>query len=205
MKSFKIVLVCALLVLISGGYLARSRAAAKVTAAKIAAANRGAALFKELANLSTISIQQAQQRYFALSPEDRREVWRAKLQAIRLDRLSEDKAQVVRDILASLDIISFDERERDKYQDIVTALYKRAVEAFGKEDTKIAFATLLDYDIFKSSVLLPTCECSTITDLCGPSSLCCRGCKDCSTRWAGCGLLWFQTCDGMCNRLWNPD
>ena len=199
MKSFKIVLVCALLVLISGGYVARSRAAAKITAAKIAAANRGAALFAELSKLPT---GQAKDRYLSLSPEERREVWRAKLKAIRLDRLNEDQAAVVRDTLAALDVISFDERDRDKHQEKIKALHKRSLEAFEEEDAKIIFATLLNYEIFKSALPQPgDCECSTDTDFCGRRWVCCEGCVGCRTHSVGCGFVWFQQCNGMCFKL----
>ena len=143
--------------------------------------------------LSSINVQDARSLYTALTPDEKREVWRAKLANINTDDLNELQIKFIKKTIKSLDTLSFDgtdDRKKTKTE------YAEAAKLF--EPAKLAEYFGRIGNTVGMQKVSAGCECSVGEDFCSSTSIpwhCEYG--QCSGR-LGCGWLWTGYCDGAC-------
>lgn len=159
----------------------------------------------EIARLASLSVNDARSAYFSLTPEGKRNVWRAYLGSINLNGLSQDQEDYLTDVFNRLDSIPFDgtfkngEAERAK-----------AVKLFGREKAGEYFgrigvpARMLKARFGPDTMPLsptPNCECKHNEDFCSSTTIpwhCVEDVGNCNFQTIGCGWLWTGVCNGLC-------
>lgn len=164
----------------------------KSTSAKAPAP--GGTLYAELAALTP---QEAKARYNQLTPDQRREVWKAKLKSVEFGKLGDEQAAFIARSLNELNGLKFDGTDRPE---ATKPLYEESIRLFGKADTRAIFGTLgggNSIRAIKASLALPECTCSMDQDLCWGSQFC-TNIVSCAQTEFGCGYFWANPCRGLC-------
>lgn len=183
--TFALALVCALSLLAVYGFKARTTAASSVAPA--------ITLYAELAKLTP---QDARTRYAQLTPTERREVWRAKLNSINTDNLNNAQVRFIKTVIANLDDLAFDGTDSKEKN---AESYKAALKLFGRADAGAYFGRLGNMVSLQKVGGFTSCECRVSEDFCSSTTIpwhCEYG--SCSGH-IGCGWLWTGYCDGLCH------
>lgn len=148
-----------------------------------------------LATLSVQRVESARTAYQKLTPTQKRNVWRAKLNATEVVGFSDAQIDFLLGVVDSLDSVTFD----GTYKNSAIA-YNTAVKLFGRAKTGEVFGRigLTSAMLNASLTLLPDCACKADEDFCSHGS-CDNNGGTCNFQGIGCGWLWTGYCDGLCS------
>lgn len=151
-----------------------------------------------LAKLNVQRVESARAAYLKLTPDQKRNVWRAKLNATEVIGFSDAQIDFLLDVVNTLDSVAFDGTYKDG-----EAKYKAAVKLFGRAKAGEVFGRIGVTSAMLNANLatFADCSCKHNEDFCSPTTIpwhCEQGYNDCAFQGIGCGWVWTGVCDGLC-------
>lgn len=152
---------------------------------------------KQLDHVLDLKGQAQRNAYILLEPSLKYQLWVKKLNQAK-PNLNSEQIEVVNQLLKIMDsgLFEVSNSVESKYKGPLDSFKSKSKEVFTRKEFIQLFTKLGNNGLSKTdSDAGDGCECSIEEDFCWESD--CEN-NDCESSFKGCGVLWNNECDGMC-------